>query len=113
MITTKDNVKKILRMQDNKQDELIEMFIPMVDSFIRRHTGNDFKRGYPPDYEIIAIRLVKYHLDSTEEDNQDGVKSERLGSSNITYATDEEQYPKHLLKGLRKRLRTLCDPEED
>ncbi|MGX5629079.1 phage head-tail connector protein [Bacillus thuringiensis] len=113
MITTKDNVKKILRMQDNKQDELIEIFIPMVDSFIRRYTGNDFKRGYPPDYEMIAIRLIGYHLFSTEEDKQDGVKSERLGSSNITYATDEEQYPKHLLTGLRKRLRTLCDPAED
>lgn len=112
MITTKENVKKILRIKDDKQDDLIEMFIPMVDSFIRRHTGNDFNRGYPPDYELIAIRLVKYHLESTEEDNSDGIKSERLGSHNVTYETDEEQYPKHLIKGLRKKLRTLCDPEE-
>ncbi|ABS23173.1 head-tail connector protein [Bacillus cytotoxicus] len=112
MITTKENVKKILRIKNDEQDDLIELFIPMVDSFIRRYTGNDFENGYPADYEIIAIRLVGYHLFSTDEDKQDGVKSERLGSHNVTYATDEEQYPKHLLKGLRKRLRTLCDPEE-
>ncbi|ADY20363.1 head-tail connector protein [Bacillus paranthracis] len=112
MITTKENVKKTLRIKDDKQDDLIEMFIPMVDSFIRRHTGNDFKHGYPPDYEIIAIRLVAYHLFSTDEDKQEGVKSERLGSHSVTYETDEEQYPKHLIKGLRKKLRTLCDPEE-
>ncbi|WP_255446561.1 hypothetical protein [Bacillus sp. JAS24-2] len=63
----------------------------MVDSFIRRYIGNDFKRGYPSNYEIIAIRLIGYHLLSTDEDKQDVVKSERLGSSNIMYATDEDQ----------------------
>ncbi|MDP7981032.1 head-tail connector protein [Bacillus multifaciens] len=113
MVTTVDRVKKILRIDGNEQDDLIDIFIPIVDSFIRRYTGNDFEHGYPPDYEIIAVRLVGYHLFATDEDKQDGVKNERLGSYNVSYATDEEQYPKHLLKGLRKRLRTLCDSEEE
>lgn len=76
------------------KDEQINALIPIVESHIKGYCNIE---KIPEDYKINAIRMIEYQLSK-----RSGIQSESLSRHSVTYAND---YPKDVLKGLRRRLR--------
>ncbi|MGQ3736370.1 hypothetical protein [Bacillus sp. Fil] len=106
MITTFDRYamstqKEYTAMQ---KEYITDILIPVVTEFIIGYTGVDFEaegREFPKSYEVVAFRLITYHLSGEGAD----VVSEQMGSYRVQYGP-EGIYPKTLLTGLSRRMRT-------
>ncbi|PFK01378.1 hypothetical protein COI97_16055 [Bacillus cereus] len=108
LITTLDRTKTFLKLNDKEDAErdflIEEILIPIVTEFVIGYTGVDFEkegRSFPVAYEVVAFRLINYHLTVTDGD----VISESMGNYSVTYGQNG-MYPENLLKGLHRRMRT-------
>ncbi|TBL15289.1 hypothetical protein EYB35_07365 [Bacillus paranthracis] len=106
MITTFERYRKSTGKEYTKdqQEYIEEILIPVVTEFIISYTGVDFEaegREFPKSYEVVAFRLITYHLAGEGAD----VISEQMGSYRVQYGA-EGIYPRTLLTGLSRRMRT-------
>lgn len=93
-MVTLEQVKKTLGIKTSDKDEQIAKLIPIVESHIKSYCNI---KEVPSDYDLNAIRMIEYQLNK-----RSGIHSETLSRHSVTYADD---YPKDILKGLRRRLR--------
>lgn len=76
------------------KEEQIEALIPLVYEHIKSYCNIE---EVPEEYDLNAIKMIEYQLNAKA-----GFQSESLSRHSVSFATD---YPKDVLKGLRRRLR--------
>jgi len=100
-ITTVCRVKTLLSIRDSKEDDAIELLIPMVEDEIKSYCNNNFLINgsivWPVGMEIIAVKMIAYHLA-----NQLMIASETNGPNTVTYLQDYPQEIKNFLFKYRK-----------
>lgn len=69
--------------------------IPLVEDWIKGYCNNDYTEGYPPGYELIAIKMIEFNK------NKAGATSETVSRVSYSFETD---YPKSITKGLKRKL---------
>lgn len=108
-ITTLENVKNILQIDDDSKDTLIEKLIPLVESDflgIRNapfDTDDEGKTIYPDGAELTAIQMIAYHLNTIQ---QIGIASESLAEHSITFAQGKG-YPDAITKKITRYINYL------
>jgi hypothetical protein len=95
MITTLKQVRNVLPNVSQKDETIIEM-IQLVEDWIKGYCQDDYAEGYPPGYELIAIKMIEFNLNQKA-----GYASESLSRHSVSFLED---YPKSITKGLRRRL---------
>jgi hypothetical protein len=95
MITTLNKVKSVLP-QSGASDEAIVELIQLVEDWIKGYCQDDYAEGFPPGYELIAIKMIEFNLNQKA-----GYASESLSRHSVSFVED---YPKSITKGLRRRL---------
>ena len=100
-ITTLCRVKTLLSIHDSKEDDAIELLIPMVEDEIKAFCNNTFLVNdsivWPVGMELIAVKLISYHLA-----NQLMLAGETNGPNTTTYLQNYPQDVKNFLFRYRK-----------
>lgn len=101
-------------------DQLLEMRIQAVESFICKHTNNDFinrttgAKDYPIDVKIGAINMLKWQIRNDKKNSGDGtnqpVSSETISRHSITYAKDETESDIDAFTGVPRKLSVFLKP---
>lgn len=72
----------------DESDQLLEMRIQAVESFICKYTNNDFinrttgAKDYPPDVKMGAVEMVRWNMNNRDKA---GIASETLSRHSVSY----------------------------
>jgi hypothetical protein len=88
-------VKSVLQINGNNKDGALADLIDLVEDFIKGYCNDDYINGFPPGYELIAIKMIEFNM------NKAGVTQESLSRWSATFETD---YPKSITKGLKRKV---------
>lgn len=91
-MVTLEQIKSITGIT-NKDEQITEL-IPIVESHIKGYCNIT---ELPPEYDMNIVKMIEFQLNT-----KSGIKSESLSRHSVSYA---DNYPKDVLKGLRRRLR--------
>jgi hypothetical protein len=94
-ITTTEAVDAILQL-NHERDEEIAILIPLVEDWIRGVCRDDYAEGFPPGYELIAIRMIGYILST-----KPGISSYGIGGYSQSTQWD---FPPEVVSGLRRKV---------
>ncbi len=90
-ITTLENVKTVLGIEGEEQDEKIALLIELAEEDYLRIRNKPFDIDeeeeiiYPLGAESVAIDMISYKLSNPSM----GVSNEKLGDHSVTYNTDK------------------------
>lgn len=93
-ITTIDNIKAVLQIEDTSKDLTISAMIPMIEEFVKDYCNNDFIDGFPKGLELSAIRMIAFNLFV-----KPGITKQAIGDVEVDY---EPTYPADILSNLNK-----------
>ncbi len=104
-ITTLENVKIYLGITDTESDDLIEFLIELVEDDYLRIRNKPFDTDedtivYPEGSELVAIRMIGYHLQERGRSGDEQSKS--MGPVSVTYRDSDFDYPKKLIGGIKR-----------
>lgn len=95
-LLTIEEVKIMLKIYDDKSDDLISTMIPLIEDFLRRKCRDEFTNGFPPGIKIPAVMLINHIL------NDKGLQSERIGDYSVQFFGNLPESIESLLKPYRK-----------
>ena len=93
-ITTIDNIKSILQLENTSKDLSIMAMIPMAEAFIQDYCNDEFLDGYPKGLELAAIRMIAYNLTV-----KPGITKKVIGDAEVDF---NPEYPADILSSLNK-----------
>ncbi|MDW7673183.1 MAG: head-tail connector protein [Bacillota bacterium] len=69
VITTLEQVKAVLQIENEDSDVAIQTLIPAVESYIIAECKRNFEDGFPEALKLAAIKIIGHTLDNS------GIKS--------------------------------------
>ena len=99
MIATKEEIKSFLPADTEITLEQIDLFLPVVEDYIKTYTGRDFSLTWPPALKVVAAKMIVWDIDSFN--GKLGMKSESIGSYNYS-ANADKGYPEEILLSLNQ-----------
>lgn len=99
MLVSVDELRQFV--ETDKPDQELEFRILALESFICKHTNNEFidrntkEKNYPPDVKLGAINILKWQIQNEERNSGDAskqaVQSETISRHSVTYAADSTE----------------------
>lgn len=93
---TVGDVKKILKIAGDSNDDAIEMLIPLTEDFLKRKCKDDFVEGLPPGLQLAEVAIIRHFL--TEK----GVSREAIGDYAVQYFGNLPSSVLEMIKPYRK-----------
>ena len=99
MIMTMEELK--VYITTSQKDEVLELKLQGLTSYIKKKTNNNFKDGFPEDIKMGVVELFKW-----EEQYRDklGISSETISRHSVSYNSNvqlEGTYPKELFNFIK------------
>lgn len=81
---TLHQVKSILQIKDNTQDDYINAILPLVESFVLQHCR---RNDIPPSLQLAVAKIIDFERTSS------GLNSKSIGDIRLAYNTE---YPENI-----------------
>ena len=88
----------------NEYDDLIALYIPVVEDYIKTYCNTDFLDAdgvevWPDMVVATAAKMVWFEIGNANQTTTLGMKSESIGK--YSYTTGETSYPEHIISKLK------------
>lgn len=93
---TVGDVKKILKIAGDSNDDAIEMLIPLTEDFLKRKCRDDFVGGFPPGLQLAEVSMIRHFL--TEK----GISGETIGEYSVQYFGNLPSTVEEMIRPYRK-----------